>query len=88
MANKKHLSILKQSIVPHLPSVPIQPLMQSLDHEYGMFEHFPRYPWVLPIYLYKDQASLLASLKNEIVEPADKKAGELAIEKAKWLDRP
>jgi len=53
-----------------------------------MFVDFRKYPWVLPIYLYKDQASLLASLKDEIIEPADKKARELAIEKAKRLEKP
>jgi len=43
-----------------------------------MFEHFTRFPWVLPIYQYTDEASLLKSLKENIIEPAEQKAEELA----------
>ena len=76
-----------QAIVPDL-EVPVQPLLLEAKREYAMFVDFKKYHWVLPVYLYKDQASLIASLKNEIIEPADKKARELAIEKAKRLERP
>jgi uncharacterized protein YjbI with pentapeptide repeats len=65
------------TIVPNLPSVPVQPLILSSQHEYGMFEHFTRFPWVLPVYLYQDQTSLLTSLKEHVIEPAEKKAKEL-----------
>jgi uncharacterized protein YjbI with pentapeptide repeats len=66
------------SIVPHLPSVPIQPLLQASEGEYGMFKHFLKYPWVLPVYRYNDEASLLQSLKESVIDPAEKKARELA----------
>ena len=65
-------------IVPNLPSVPVQPLILESQHEYGMFEHFTRFPWVLPVYHYTDQASLLQSLKENVLDPAEKKAQELA----------
>src|SRR6266566_2330081 len=67
------------TIVPNLPSVPVQPLILTSQHEYSMFEHFTRFPWVLPVYQYRDQASLLQSLKENIIEPAEKKVKELAI---------
>lgn len=76
-----------QSIIPDL-EVPLQPLLLEAKREYSMFVDFKKYDWVLPIYLYKDQASLIASLKDEIIELADKKGRELAVEKAKRLERP
>jgi Pentapeptide repeats (8 copies) len=75
------------AIVPDL-EVPVQPLLLEAKREYSMFVDFRKYHWVLPIYLYKDQASLIASLHNEIIEPAEKKTRELTIEKAKRLERP
>ena len=66
-----------QAIVPNLPSVPVQPLLKAGSAEYAMFEHFRRYPWVLQPYEYDDLRGLLASLADEIVAPALRKADEL-----------
>jgi hypothetical protein len=42
-----------------------------------MFEHFKRYPWVLPVHHYEDQAALLAALGERVITPAEEKAREL-----------
>jgi hypothetical protein len=48
------------------------------QHEYAMFEHWRRYPWVLPVYRYGDQVALLAALEEHVVAPAEAKANEVA----------
>ncbi|MDQ2884688.1 MAG: pentapeptide repeat-containing protein [Chloroflexota bacterium] len=65
-----------QAIVPHLPSVPVQPILQAGTKEYAMFEHYERYPWVLPIYRYRDIPTLLASIKDHIIKPIEQRARE------------
>jgi hypothetical protein len=64
-------------IVPGLPSVPVQPLIATSDYEYGMFEHFRHYPWVLDTYQYDSLENLLAALREKVIEPAEMKAKEL-----------
>ena len=65
------------TIVPNLPSVPVQPLILNSQHEYGMFEHFTRFSWVLPLYRFTDEVSLLQSLQEKVIAPAEQKAKEL-----------
>jgi uncharacterized protein YjbI with pentapeptide repeats len=64
-------------IVPSLPSVPIQPVLHAADSEYGMFEHFKKYPWVLPVFRYSDANSLVQSMQHSIIDPAERKAAQL-----------
>jgi hypothetical protein len=64
------------AIVPNLPSVPVQPLLLASQREYGMFEHFRRFPWILEPYLYDDQDRLLAVLNEKVIGPAEAKAKE------------
>lgn len=66
-----------QSIVPDL-AVPIQPLLlKGATGEYGMFESFRKYPWILSTYEYSDLDGLLASLEEKVIRPAETKAKEL-----------
>ena len=60
-----------ERVVPNLPSVPVQPLLQSTDGEYGMFEHYRRYPWVLEPFLYSDLADVIASIEDRIIRPCE-----------------
>ena len=64
-------------IVPNLPSVPIQPLIHSSTTEYGMFEHFARFPWVLKTVPYHSIPEVVASIEDKVIEPAEAKAREL-----------
>jgi uncharacterized protein YjbI with pentapeptide repeats len=66
-----------ERIVPDLPSVPVQPLITRSGYEYGMFEHFRRYPWVLEIYQYDSPDELLGALGEKVISPAEQKAKEL-----------
>jgi hypothetical protein len=64
-------------IVPNLPSVPVQPLLLKESSEYGMFEHYTRFPWVLPIHRYETQDQLIIVLGEQVIEPAERMASEL-----------
>lgn len=64
-------------IVPDLPSVAVQPLILKGQREYGMFEHWQRYPWVLPIHEYETQAQLIADLSAKVIAPVEAKVNEL-----------
>lgn len=66
-----------QRIVPDLPSVPVQPILRSSASEYGMFEHFKHYPWVLRIHHYEDIDDLVKSLGEKVITPAEIKVKEL-----------
>jgi hypothetical protein len=61
-------------IVPALPSVPVQPLLLASQREYGMFEHFNQFPWVLEPFMYHDQHGLVAALADSVVGHAEAKA--------------
>jgi uncharacterized protein YjbI with pentapeptide repeats len=56
------------SIVPALPSVPVLPLLSEGHSEYGMFEHFKRYPSVMAVYRYKGVIQLQRDLPRKFIE--------------------
>jgi uncharacterized protein YjbI with pentapeptide repeats len=58
-------------IVPNLPSVPIQPILLACEKEYGMFETFKHYPWVLETFLYENEQHLSEKFESSILEPAE-----------------
>jgi hypothetical protein len=64
------------TIVPLLPSVPVQPILLASEREWAMYEHFPRYPWVLAVARYDTAAELLANLGERVIEPAERKLAE------------
>jgi uncharacterized protein YjbI with pentapeptide repeats len=65
-----------ERIVPGLPSVPVLPILKAGSTEYAMFEHFKRYPWVLPVSEYGDSTELLDSLGRAIIERAEARFSE------------
>jgi uncharacterized protein YjbI with pentapeptide repeats len=66
-----------QRIVPNLPSVPIQPIIQSGMKVYGMFDDFFDYASVLPLYKYSSSKGLIASIEKKVLSPAIAKANEI-----------
>ncbi len=64
-------------VIPFLPSVPIQPIMQSSAEEYVLFENFERYNWVLKPHRYNDIGDLTKFLEEKVIAPAEEKAKEL-----------
>jgi len=69
------------SIVPNLPSVPVQPLLQNGFEPWGMYDHIKRYPWVLPLVPYENREALLTDLQFRVIAPAEAKAKEQAPKK-------
>jgi hypothetical protein len=77
ITDARSISAELECIVPQLPSVPIQPLINNSDYEYGLFNHIMRFPWVLEPYRYRDQGELLDSI-DQIIANAEAKLNEIA----------
>lgn len=74
ITDAKRIPQTLMQIVPALPMVPVQPLVLASQREYGMFEHFRRFPWVLEPFMYSDRETLLALLNNKVIGPAEARA--------------
>lgn len=66
------------SIVETLPSVPVQPLLQTGSMPWGMYDHIKHYPWVLKVHKYSSANDLLTSLGQGALMPAERRATALA----------
>lgn len=58
-------------IVPNLPSVKIRPIILSSQKEYGMFEHFKNYRWVLPLETYDSKEDIVNNIEPKIITPLE-----------------
>lgn len=66
-----------ERIVPRL-RIPVKPLLHSSEeYPYALFESFEGYSWVLPLYRYDDMGTLLQTLREQIITPAELEAQEL-----------
>jgi uncharacterized protein YjbI with pentapeptide repeats len=77
VSNAKSVLHELRAIVPHLPSVPVQPIILAIQDEPGMFDFYRNMPWFLAVYRYADQEQLLADLGDKVIRPAELKVIEL-----------
>jgi hypothetical protein len=66
-----------EAIVPQL-AIPVQPLIEGSSRPYAMFKDYWKYDWVLPAYRYDNINSLLVTLPEKVVVPAEEKVKALA----------
>jgi uncharacterized protein YjbI with pentapeptide repeats len=71
LSDPKSLPQELTSIIPDLPSVPVQPIIISSQREYAMYEHWRRYPWVLEIHAYQSIDTLMRQLKDKVISPPE-----------------
>jgi uncharacterized protein YjbI with pentapeptide repeats len=88
IADARSISQELAVIVPDLPSVPVQPLLLEGSAEYGMFEHFKRYPWVLETYSYASSERLIAGLGEHVIGPPENYARSVRGETPQRATRP
>jgi hypothetical protein len=67
-----------QAIVPALPSVAVRLLIKKSEHEYGMLDYIKAYRSVVEkTYEYQRMEELIASIKENVIAPAEAKVKEL-----------
>jgi hypothetical protein len=72
-------SVLQElrTIVPDLPSLPVQPIILAKQKEPGMFDFYRNFRSFLKVHRYADQKQLLAELNDKVIRPAERKVREL-----------
>lgn len=58
-------------------AIPVIPLILKGQSEYGMFDHFKKYHWMLPLHEYDSPEILLDNIIPAIIAPAEQKVAEL-----------
>jgi len=77
-----------QRIIPDF-AVPFIPILHTKTEPISMFSALQKkYSWVLPTFVYEDEAHLLRSLKKQIVAPAEKACRRLRRTKSGAQPRP
>jgi hypothetical protein len=74
LTDPSSLSKELEAIVPHL-AVPVQPLLEG-DRPYGMFKGYWKYDWVLSVHRYEGLPSLLGTLAERVIAPAETKMND------------
>ena len=69
-----------EHIVPQLLSVPVMPVILKSDYEYALFDRIIGFNQVLKPYQYENQETLLASIEEHVIKPAEKKVDDLKRE--------
>lgn len=65
-----------EAIIPTL-AVPVKPLLEGSRRPYSMFSDYWKYEWVLDVHRYETTESLIESLAENVIGPAEAKAREL-----------
>jgi hypothetical protein len=77
-----------QAIVPDLPSVAVRLMIKKSQHENGMLDSIRSYRSVVEnTYAYEDDEEVIASIKENVIGPAEAKVKQLRIKKRK-SERP
>jgi uncharacterized protein YjbI with pentapeptide repeats len=76
-----------EAIVPALPSLPVQPLIEGSEEPYAMFRDLVERDSVLKLHRYRDLQDLLASLDEAIITPAETKLKDLEIARLRALEK-
>jgi hypothetical protein len=72
-------SVLQElrTIVPNLPSVPVQPIIVATQEEPGMFDFYHDMSRFLKVHRHDNQEQLIADLGERVILPAETKVRQL-----------